>query len=165
MSSTFLGLNTAYTGLQASQAALNTTANNVSNAETKDIDLLMSRLTKECEDIELYITNRQERAASLKILIDNYSERNKEMLDYHYHSSSSQNIGTEYILKDVERDQEGGNKETTYDSLIREYVDLNIAIHQKTIEKEHKEYLLSVFENALDTEGQKTFSPKEIRDN
>ena len=35
MSSTFLGLNTAYTGLQASQAALNTTANNVSNAETK----------------------------------------------------------------------------------------------------------------------------------
>ena len=35
MSSTFLGLNTAYTGPQASQAALNTTANNVSNAETK----------------------------------------------------------------------------------------------------------------------------------
>lgn len=35
MSSTFLGLNTAYTGLQASNAALNTTANNVSNAETK----------------------------------------------------------------------------------------------------------------------------------
>lgn len=35
MSSTFLGLNTAYTGLQASNAALNTTANNISNAETK----------------------------------------------------------------------------------------------------------------------------------
>lgn len=35
MSSTFLGLNTAYTGLQAANAALNTTANNVSNAETK----------------------------------------------------------------------------------------------------------------------------------
>lgn len=35
MSSTFLGLNTAYTGLQASNAALNTTANNVANAETK----------------------------------------------------------------------------------------------------------------------------------
>lgn len=35
MSSTFLGLNTAYTGLQAANAALNTTANNISNAETK----------------------------------------------------------------------------------------------------------------------------------
>ena len=35
MSSTFLGLNTAYTGLQSSNAALNTTANNISNAETK----------------------------------------------------------------------------------------------------------------------------------
>lgn len=35
MSSTFLGLNTAYTGLQASNAALNTTANNIANVETK----------------------------------------------------------------------------------------------------------------------------------
>ena len=35
MSSTFLGLNTAYTGLQAATAALNTTANNISNAETE----------------------------------------------------------------------------------------------------------------------------------
>lgn len=34
MSSTFLGLNTSYTGLQAANAALNTTANNISNAET-----------------------------------------------------------------------------------------------------------------------------------
>ena len=34
MSSTFLGLNTAYTGLQAANAAINTTANNISNAET-----------------------------------------------------------------------------------------------------------------------------------
>lgn len=35
MSSTFMGLNTAYTGLQAANAALNTTANNIANAETK----------------------------------------------------------------------------------------------------------------------------------
>lgn len=35
MSSTFLGLNTAYTGLQAANAALNTTANNISNVDTK----------------------------------------------------------------------------------------------------------------------------------
>lgn len=35
MSSTFLGLNTAYTGLQASNAALNTTANNIANVESQ----------------------------------------------------------------------------------------------------------------------------------
>ena len=134
----------------------------LSNAETKDIDLLMSRLTKECEDIQLYILNQQERAAYLKNLLDNYSERNKEMMDYHYHSSSSKDIGTEYVLKDVEHDQEGSDKETTYDGLIREYVDLNIGIRQKTIEKEHKEYLLSVFETAQRTEERKTLSPEEI---
>ena len=136
----------------------------LANAETKDIDLLMSRLTKECEDLQLYITNRQERAASLKDLIDNYSKRNKEMMDYHYHSSKSMDIGTEYILKDVEHDQESADKETTYDGLIREYVDLNTAVRQSTIEKEHKEYLLSVFETALQTEGRKTLSPEEIRE-
>ena len=136
----------------------------LANAQTKDIDLLMNRLTKECEDMQLYITNRQERAASLKKLIDNYSERNKEMMDYHYHSSNSQDIGTEYILKDVEHDQDSSNKETTYDDLIREYVDLNISIRQRTIEKEHREYLLSVFEAARNAEERKTLSPEQIRE-
>ena len=35
MASTFLGLNTAYTGLQAYQASINTTAHNISNTETE----------------------------------------------------------------------------------------------------------------------------------
>ena len=136
----------------------------LTDAETNDIDLMMSQLTKDCEDMQLYIENREERANSLKTLIDNFSKRSKEMMDYHYHISYNWNNGTEYILKDVQNGSENNNKETTYDGLIREYVNLNIDIHQKTIEKEHKEYLLSVFENALLTEEEKTFSPKEIRD-
>ncbi|MBQ6679870.1 MAG: GGDEF domain-containing protein, partial [Lachnospiraceae bacterium] len=136
----------------------------LTNAETGDIDVLMSRLTKDCEDMQLYIENRQEWAKSLKKLIDNYSERNKEMMDYHYHSSGSQDIGTEYILKDVEYDRDHNSKETTYDGLIQEYVDLNTGIRQKTIEKEHKEYLLSVFETARGAKGRKTFTPEEIRE-
>ena len=47
------------------------------DAETDDIDLLVRRLTKDCEDMQLYIENRQERAGSLKKLIENYSQRNK----------------------------------------------------------------------------------------
>ena len=133
----------------------------LSNAETNDSDLLVSRLTKDCEDLQLYIENRQERSKSLKKLIDNYSIRNKEMMDYHYQSAEN---GTESILKDVEYNHEHSNKETTYDGLIQEYVDLNIDVRQKTIEKEHKEYLLSVFEAEDHAQGQKTFSSEEIRE-
>ena len=131
----------------------------LNDAETNDIDLLISRLTKDCEDMQLYIENRQERADYLKKLIDTYSQRNKDMLDYHYQSAEN---GTESILKDVEYDRgNSGSKETTYDSLVKEYVDLNIEIRQKAIEKEHKEYLLSVF-GAADGNGQKAFTPEEI---
>ena len=131
----------------------------LNDAEPNDIDLLVSRLTKDCEDL-LDIGNRQEHADSLKKLIDNYSIRNKEMMDYHYQSAEN---GTESILKDVEYNHERSNKETTYDELIQEYVNLNIDIRQKKIEKEHKEYLLSVFESAHNTQGQKTFSSEEIQ--
>ena len=133
----------------------------LSTAETNDSDLLVSRLTKDCEDLQLYIENRQERSKSLKKLIDNYSIRNKEMMDYHYQSAEN---GTESILKDVEYNHEHSNKETTYDGLIQEYVDLNIDVRQKTIEKEHKEYLLSVFEAEDHAQGRKTFSSEEIRE-
>jgi GGDEF domain-containing protein len=83
-------------------------------------------------------------------------------MENYYHSSDGQDIGVEYVLKDVERNQENNNRETTYDGLIQEYVDLNIGIRQRTIEKEHKEYLLSVFETALRTNGRKTYSSEEI---
>ena len=144
----------------------------LNDAETNDIDLLMSRLTKDCEDMQLYIENRQERADSLKKLIDTFIKRNKEMMDYHYHISDKWdngtdyilNSGTDYILKNVEDDHEQNSKETTYDELIQEYVNLNIDIRQKAIEKEHKEYLLSVFEAAQRAEEQETFSPEEIRE-
>ena len=133
----------------------------LTNGNTNDVDLLMSRLKKDCEDMQLYIENRQERADALKKLIDTYSERNKEIMDYHYHSSA-QEIGTEYILKDVEYDQKNAKKETTYDGLIQEYVNLNIGIRQMAIEKEHKEYLLSVFAAAADRKDS-AFTPEEIR--
>ncbi len=136
----------------------------LSGAEAKDIDLLTSRLAKDCEDIQLDIENRQERADYLKTLIDNYINSNRDLMDYHYHVSPEGAAGTEYILKDVEDNHEDSNAETTYDELIREYVNLNIDIRQKTLEKSHKEYLLSVFEAAPGEEGPKASSPEEIRE-
>ena len=135
------------------------------HAETNDIEVLMNRLTKDCEDLELFIENRQQQADYLKLLIDNYSDRNKEMMDYHYHNnSSSLEVGTEYILKDVEYDHENYDKETTYDGLIQEYVDLNISIRNRKIEKEHDEYLLSVFDSALHTDERRIYSTEEIQE-
>ena len=136
----------------------------LADAETSDIDLLTSRLAKDCEDIQLDIENRQDRVDYLKSLVDNYIISNREMMDYHYHVSSRGETSTEYVLKDVEGDQEHGNTETTYDALIQEYVDLNIEIRQKTLEKAHKEYLLSVFDAAPGADGQKSYSPEELRE-
>ena len=135
----------------------------LTDAETGDISLLTSRLTKDCEDLQLDIENRQERADYLESLIGNYISGNRDMMDYHYHISSGGETNTEYILKDVEDGREHGNTETTYDGLIHEYVNLNIEIRQKELEKAHKEYLLSVFEAAPGTEGQRSYSAEEIR--
>ena len=133
-------------------------------AETKDIEVLKNRLTRDSEDLQLSIDQCQQQANHLKLLIDNYSGRNKEMMDYHYHNSNSQDGGTEYILKDVEYDKDNHDKETTYDGLIQEYVNLNINTRQKQIEKAHNEYLLSVFNNALETENRKVLTTEELQE-
>ena len=135
----------------------------LANAETNDIETLMSRLQRDCEEIQLLVENREQRVGYLRQLIDTFTERNKDLMDYHYHSSNSQDLGTEYILKDVENYQESADQETTYDGLIQEYVDLNIEIRQKKNEKEHTEYLLSVFEAAISDPGRKTISAEEIQ--
>ena len=133
-------------------------------AETKDTEVLKNRLTRDSEDLQLSIDQCQQQANHLKLLIDNYSGRNKEMMDYHYHNSNSQDGGTEYILKDVEYDKDNHDKETTYDGLIQEYVNLNINTRQKQIEKAHNEYLLSVFNNALETENRKVLTTEELQE-
>ena len=133
------------------------------NAESSDIEVLKKRMTQDCEDLRLSIENRRRQSEHLKSLIDIYSDRNKEMMDYHYHNANSQDNGSEYILKDVEYDQEFNDKETTYDGLISEYVNLNVTIRQNELDMAHKEYLLSVFDEALQTENRKTRSTEEIQ--
>ena len=133
------------------------------SAESGDIEVLKNRLTKESEDLQLSIDNWRSQASYLKTLIDNYSNRNKEMMDYHYHNSNDADQGSEYILKDVEYDREYNDKETTYDGLITEYVNLNIAVRQNEIEKAHRAYLLSVFDAALTQENRQTLTAEEIQ--
>lgn len=133
------------------------------SAESGDIEVLKNRLTKESEDLQLSIDNWRSQASYLKTLIDNYSNRNKEMMDYHYHNSNDADQGSEYILKDVEYDREYNDKETTYDGLITEFVNLNIAVRQNEIEKAHRAYLLSVFDAALTQANRQILTAEEIQ--
>ena len=114
----------------------------LSGAQSSDVQVLTSRLQNEIKGYQLSIANRQAQIEALNQLIDNFSRRNKDMMDYHYQSSSSQ---TEYILKDVESRKASADQETTYDALLQEYVDLKTACEIDRIAMEHNQYLLGVF--------------------
>lgn len=116
----------------------------LSQAQSRDVDVLVKRLTSELESYQLRIKNKQEQIAYLNSLITNFTQRNKDMMDYHYHDQSASSQ-SEYILKDVENRQTESDQETTYDSLLQEYVDLKIDCEFDRIALEHDQYLLDVF--------------------
>lgn len=120
----------------------------LSKAESKDLETLVKRLTNEIEGYQLSIQNTQSQIEHLNGLIENFTQRNKEMMDYHYQSESA-GAQTEYILKDVENRNDAADNETTYDALLQEYVDLKTACENEAIDLEHDQYLLSVFKGLL----------------
>ena len=109
-----------------------------------DGDLLRKTLTNQIKDMQRDEKTKSDRRDYLYKLITNYSDKNKEMLDYHFHNSSDSS-DTDYILKDVEDNRDRGDIEITYDKLITEYVALDKAIKQSRINREYKEYLLDIF--------------------
>ena len=83
-------------------------------------------------------------------LITKYSDKNKEGVEYHYGTQSDEgNDASDYILKNVydEWNQEDGHvqSETTYDTLINEYVDIETEKEKLEVDLEHKKKLLAVF--------------------
>lgn len=85
----------------------------------------------------------------LKYLIDNYSQQNKDMMNYHYHNKEKNN-STDYILKDV-YDRNNSNKtrdnEITYDTLIQQYVDIDKKIRVSVIDRQYQQKMLELFTN------------------
>lgn len=124
----------------------------LSDAQSKDVEVLAKRLTNEVETYQLSIRNRESQIEYLTGLIDNFTERNKEMMDYHYHDQVA-NSQSDYILKDVDKTRDESDKETTYDSLLQQYVDLKTACENDRIALEHDQYLLSVFDQLLQNPG------------
>lgn len=109
-----------------------------------DGDILRKTLSDQIKEMTRSEKNKADRREYLYKLILNYSEKNKEILDYHYHNGEN-NGDTDYILKQVEENYENGDIEIVYDKLINEYVDLDKAIKQSEISRHYKEYLLTVF--------------------
>lgn len=114
----------------------------LSGAQSRDVEVLVSRLTSEAEGYQLSIDSREAQLESLSALIDGFAARNKDMMDYHGQTGTEQ---AENILRDVEIRETALGQETTYDALLREYVTLKTRSEYDRIAMEHDRYLLSVF--------------------
>ena len=115
------------------------------NKYTKDNDLLVKKQQDTIDSLEINIQNNEEKAKKLKSLIENYSDKNTN-------NGASVNEGaaednSTAIIMDVDgRDRERNlNVTTTYDDLIVEYVKIRQSIENDKIDKEHAEYIKSIF--------------------
>jgi GGDEF domain-containing protein len=109
-----------------------------------DGDVLRKSLTNQIKEMSRTEKTNSYRRDYLYRIITNYSDKNKDILSYHY-SKDGKGTETDYILKHVEDNYERGDVEIVYDKLIQEYVSLDKSIRKSVIERKHKEYLLSVF--------------------
>ena len=110
------------------------------NKYTKDNDLLLKKQQSKIESIEIDIKNNTEKSDKLKALIDNYSDKNIST-----QRTEDGERGDSSIIMDVEGYDGEIDVVTTYDDLLLEYVKINQTIENDKIDKEHAEYIQSVF--------------------
>ena len=113
---------------------------------TKDNDLLLKKQQDRIEKLEIDIANNTEKSAKLKYLIDNYSEKGINSTLLENQDSSNESTGSSVIM-DVDWNRNEINVTTTYDELIQEYVSINQAIKTSEIDRDHAQYIQSVFAN------------------
>lgn len=115
------------------------------NKYTKDNDLLLKKQQKIIEDYEISIKNNNQKAVKLKALIDNYSDKSINHKERAITDDSSQEDDRDSIIMDVDGYDREIDVTTTYDDLIQAYVQINQSIKYDQIEKNHNEYIRSVF--------------------
>ena len=122
-------------------------ANVMTGPQVRNADKLCRNLT---QSIESSVQNEQvyqEREAYLSGLIQNYSEKNRDLINYHYHNDANDS-GTDYILKNVEAYDDNQSKQITYDSLILEYVEIDKTLRRSAIRRAYTQQLLDTFQAA-----------------
>ncbi len=109
---------------------------------SKDLDVLIKKYQNDMHEAQRSIDNLEEEIANLTILMNRYSDKSKESIEYHYSGDESD---SSYILKDVYENDEVVNTETTYDTLINQYVDLKTNMESLQVDIQRKTEILHIF--------------------
>lgn len=115
---------------------------------SKDRVTLIKKYESDIAQCQLDLDNMNSKSNDLKALVDEYSMKNKEGVEYHYGTQGEEgNSASDYILKNVyeEWDDVQINTETTYDTLIKEYTDLESQKEKTQVDLEHKKEMLEIF--------------------
>lgn len=136
---------------------------------TEDRGTLIKKYQSDIATYELDLQNMQLKINDLSDLISKYSTKNKEGAEYHFGTDSEKgNTSSDYILKDVYEDRNEEWRvasETTYDSLIAEFVELEAEKEKLQVDIEHKRKILNIFTQEGDDEAAENKSnTKEIED-
>ncbi len=115
---------------------------------TRDNDVLLKKRRETIDRINIDLENNNAKAAKLLALIDNYSEKGINSTLKANQDASNESDGS-MIIDDVDNNHrdEVIDVTTTYDDLIQEYVAINQSIRINEIDREHAEYIRSVFAN------------------
>ncbi len=127
----------------------------IDGPQSKNGEIIKKTLSDQIKESERLEKVKVERRDYLKKLIDNFSDQNKKIMDYHYRDQVGESSSTDYILKDVEDNLHTGDVETTYDTLILEYIELDKQIKAEAIRRDNKKFILSTFQN-VDARGSGT---------
>lgn len=126
--------------------------------QVRNSEKLCRNLVQKIEESQQSSQVYREREEFLNQLIQNYSEKNRDLINYHYHNDANDS-GTDYILKNVEAYEDNQSKQITYDSLILEYVEIDKTLRSQEIQCTYDQQLLQAFQaadNAGGTEAEHT---------
>lgn len=118
---------------------------------TKDKDLLINKYTERKEQNELLNKNLTEKADIASDRMDAYVEANKDVPNSY---NKNQNVGDDNvtIVQDVNNDHDRVVQEqTTYDTLIKNYVNDSTAANDSRIDAEHGAEIINIFSTPADS--------------
>lgn len=125
---------------------------------SEDRETLIKKYQNDISTYELDLQNLQAKINDLNDLILKYSDKNKEGAEYHFGKDDDDDSdGSDYILKNVYDDNTEEVKidsETTYDGLMKEYVELETEKEKMEVDLEHKKKILDIFVNGVQTGDQ-----------
>ncbi|MCM1467752.1 MAG: flagellar hook-associated protein FlgK [Alistipes sp.] len=123
MPSTFLGLNTAYTGLQAYQAAINTTAHNISNTKTEGY----SRQKTDAQADRALRTYNSYGTLGTGVLVTSIKQLRDEYYDIRYRTNNS-NAGQYSVYENYMTQLENYLNEYSLEGMTTEWNNLFAAL-------------------------------------